>query len=78
MPAELESIDNDSDAVVDTFVVVTFVPVSCGNHISFPAAHIKMDPGCTSGNVSSSISVPSASVYNVIVASSLIPSFFSV
>ena len=58
----LESIDNDIDAVVDTVVVVAFAGVSCGNHISFSVAQIKIVPGSTSQNVSSSISVPSASV----------------
>ena len=73
----LESIDNDNDVVVDTVVVavVTFAAVSCGNQVSFSVAQINIVLGCTSGNVSSSISVPSASVFIVIVFSSPIPSF---
>ena len=76
-PVVLQSTDSDIIAVVDTVVgaVVTFAGTSWGNQVSSAAAQINVLPGSISGNVASSFSVPSASVYIVITSSSLIPSF---
>jgi hypothetical protein len=67
----LASIDNDMDAVVGD----TSAPASSGNQVSLFVAQINIVSGCTSGNASSSISVPSASEYTVMVSSSDISSF---